>query len=97
MPTNTRAVEFPTAGVLPLDKERRRWERVTAIVLTGTRRDQDVSQQELAARLGWTRNMVANLESGRRSVRLSDYSNRLVLQYQRRNTAAEDYAVGQAR
>jgi len=58
---------------LSLDKERRRWERVTAIVLTGTRRDQDVSQQELADRLGWTRNMIANLESGRRSLRLSDF------------------------
>lgn len=55
-----------------LEKERLRWERVTAIVLTGTRRDMDVSQHELAARLGWTRNMIANLESGRRSLRLSD-------------------------
>jgi transcriptional regulator with XRE-family HTH domain len=58
---------------LSFEKERRRWERVTAIVLTGTRRDQDVSQQELATRLGWTRNMIANLESGRRSLRLSDF------------------------
>ena len=55
-----------------LEKERLRWERVTAIVLTGTRCDMDVSQHELAARLGWTRNMIANLESGRRSLRLSD-------------------------
>jgi transcriptional regulator with XRE-family HTH domain len=55
-----------------LARQRVRWERVTAIVLTGTRRDQDTSQHELAARLGWTRNMIANLESGRRSLRLSD-------------------------
>jgi transcriptional regulator with XRE-family HTH domain len=59
-------------NTLSLEKERLRWERVTAIVLTGTRRDLDVSQQELASRLGWTRNMIANLESGRRSLRLSD-------------------------
>lgn len=55
-----------------LVRERMRWERVTAIVLTGTRRDQDTSQHELAVRLGWTRNMIANLESGRRSLRVSD-------------------------
>jgi transcriptional regulator with XRE-family HTH domain len=52
---------------------RERWERVTSIILAGTRRDLDVSQQELATRLGWTRNMIANLESGRRSLRLSDF------------------------
>jgi transcriptional regulator with XRE-family HTH domain len=56
----------------PLQKERARWERVAAIVLTGTRRDLDVSQRELASRLGWTRNMVANLESGRRSLHVTD-------------------------
>ena len=54
------------------DEVRARWERTAAIVLTGTRRQLNVSQQELADRLGWTRNMVANLESGRRSMRLSD-------------------------
>jgi transcriptional regulator with XRE-family HTH domain len=32
-----------------------------------------MSQRELAARMGWTRNMIANLESGRRSVRLIDF------------------------
>jgi transcriptional regulator with XRE-family HTH domain len=56
-----------------LAQERARWERVTAIVLTGTRHEQDVSQQELANRLGWTRNMIANIESGRRSLRMSDF------------------------
>jgi transcriptional regulator with XRE-family HTH domain len=57
----------------PLQTQRARWERVAAIVLTGTRNDLDVSQRELAARLGWTRNMIANLETGRRSVALSDF------------------------
>jgi transcriptional regulator with XRE-family HTH domain len=56
-----------------LQKERARWERVAAIILNGTRRDLDVSQRELAARLGWSRNMIANLETGRRSVHLSDF------------------------
>jgi transcriptional regulator with XRE-family HTH domain len=53
-------------------RERERWERLIGIVLTGTRRDLDLSQQTVAERLGWTRNMVANLESGRRSLRLTD-------------------------
>lgn len=55
-----------------LTQERERWERLIGIVLTGTRRDLDLSQRTVAERLGWTRNMVANLESGRRSLRLSD-------------------------
>jgi transcriptional regulator with XRE-family HTH domain len=54
-------------------RERARWERIAATVLTATRKNMDISQQELAARTGWTRNMIANLESGRRSLRLSDF------------------------
>jgi transcriptional regulator with XRE-family HTH domain len=54
-------------------KERARWDRVAAIILTSTRRDLELSQRELANRLGWTRNMVANLESGRRTLHLSDF------------------------
>jgi transcriptional regulator with XRE-family HTH domain len=56
-----------------LQKQRARWERIAAIVLTATRNDLDVSQRELAARLGWTRNVIANLETGRRSLTLSDF------------------------
>lgn len=52
---------------------RQRLERVIPVIMVGTRRDLDVSQTELARRMGWTRNMVANLESGRRSVRLTDF------------------------
>ncbi len=54
------------------EKIARRWERVAAIVITTTRRHKGVSQQELADKLGWTRNMLANLESGRRGVRFGD-------------------------
>jgi transcriptional regulator with XRE-family HTH domain len=56
-----------------LQKQRARWERVAAIVLTATRNDLDVSQRELAARLEWTRNVIANLETGRRALTLSDF------------------------
>jgi|SRR5579871_4768646 len=53
-------------------KRGERWNAVAATILCGTRRELNVSQQELADRLGWTRNMIANLESGRRPFRLSD-------------------------
>ena len=46
---------------------------MATIVLVATRTDLDVSQRDLAARLGWTRNMIANLETGRRRVGLSDF------------------------
>lgn len=56
-----------------LEKRRARLERVIAIVLAGTRNDLDVSQRELAARLGWTRNVIANLETWRRSLSFCDF------------------------
>jgi transcriptional regulator with XRE-family HTH domain len=52
---------------------RLRLEKTISIVLAGTRNDFDVSQRELAARIGWTRNMVANIETQRRSTRLVDF------------------------
>lgn len=56
-----------------LEKDRARWERVAGIVLAGTRRDLEVSQRELAHRLGWSRNMIANIETGRRSMNLGEF------------------------
>ena len=56
-----------------LEKERAHWEHVAGIVLAGTRRDLDVSQRELAHRLGWSRNMIANIETGRRSMNLGEF------------------------
>lgn len=43
------------------------------IILRATRLDLDLSQDKLAAPLGWTRNMVANLESGRRTLTFADF------------------------
>jgi transcriptional regulator with XRE-family HTH domain len=54
------------------DEIERRWSRAASTVMAATRRHKDVAQQDLADKLGWTRNMVANLESGRRSVHFSD-------------------------
>ena len=44
-----------------------------ATILKASREDSDVRQKELAHRLGWTRNMIANLETERRSVGLCDF------------------------
>ena len=43
------------------------------IILKATRVDSDISQEKLAGILGWTRNMVANLESGRRTLTFADF------------------------
>jgi transcriptional regulator with XRE-family HTH domain len=52
--------------------DRERLSRVIRTVISASRRDLDVSQEELAARLGWSRNQVANAEAGRRAVQLID-------------------------
>lgn len=53
-------------------RERARWDRVSALVVSALRDDLDVTQQALADRMGWTRNTVANAERGRRHLRISD-------------------------
>jgi transcriptional regulator with XRE-family HTH domain len=58
---------------LPLQSYADRLKRTVVIVLKGSRTDLDLSQWELADRLGWTRNTIANIESGRRAVHLLDF------------------------
>jgi len=74
VPRKPRPTPLAAGGIAPKEiaEKRERWERLAGIVIAGTRRDLGVSQPELATRLGWTRNMVANIESSRRSARLSD-------------------------
>jgi transcriptional regulator with XRE-family HTH domain len=55
------------------DAERARLQRISRIVLKVTRNDMNVSQRELAKRLSWTRNQVANLETGRRGIGIEDF------------------------
>ena len=45
----------------------------SCLILRATRKDLDMSQETLAGRLGWTRNMVANLEGGRRTLTFADF------------------------
>jgi DNA-binding XRE family transcriptional regulator len=53
--------------------DRIRLERVIRIVLSASREGLDVSQRELAEKLGWSRNQIANIETGRRAIRLTDF------------------------
>jgi transcriptional regulator with XRE-family HTH domain len=43
------------------------------IVLKASKKDSDRSHQDLATSLGWSRNMIANLEGGRRAVGFVDF------------------------
>jgi predicted DNA-binding protein (UPF0251 family) len=55
------------------DAERRRLRRISRIMLKVARSDMDVSQRELARRLSWTRNQIANYETGRREIGIEDF------------------------
>ena len=52
--------------------ELQHWKRVVRTVVRATRIDSDMSQQELADRLHVTRNVIANMESGRREIQAAE-------------------------
>ena len=56
----------------PPHQERKRWTRKIVAVLKASREDVDVGRAELADWLGFTVNQVANLEYGRRELRVVD-------------------------
>jgi len=49
-----------------------RWARAAVTVLRAARDDADLTQKEMAARLGWSHRQVVNLEHLRRAVRIVD-------------------------
>lgn len=53
--------------------ERDRWQRAARTIIAATRRDLDLTQEQLAERIGWTRDRVAKLESGKSDVKLPDF------------------------
>ena len=54
------------------EAERQRIERIIVAVLKASREDLDISRAELADRLGWKPEQIAELEIGRRIVRAVD-------------------------
>lgn len=53
-------------------QQRRRWIRKIVAILKASREDLDVPRTEVAESLGFTVNQVANLEYGRRELRVID-------------------------
>ncbi len=54
------------------EKEREKWNRAILTVIRAARDDADVTQQELADRLGMTHRQVVNIEHGRRAIHAVD-------------------------
>jgi transcriptional regulator with XRE-family HTH domain len=53
-----------------IEDEEERWARGARTVLQAFRKDADLTQEQLAARMGWTTRMVAGLESGRTAMQI---------------------------
>ena len=51
-----------------LEDEEERWARAARTVLRAFREDADLTQEQLATRVGWTTRQVVNLESGRKAM-----------------------------
>ena len=58
--------------IINVDQELARWRRTFRVVITASRIDADISQQELAHRLHVTRNTIANIEGGRRVLQAAE-------------------------
>jgi DNA-binding XRE family transcriptional regulator len=56
------------------EEQRERWNRAAAAVLSAARRDHEParSQEELAAHVGVTRNVIANIESARKEIGIAE-------------------------
>ena len=53
-------------------KQRESWRKVTASVISAARRDHDLTQKDLAAKLGLTRETIGNMEAARRKIEVGD-------------------------
>lgn len=56
-----------------ISAESRRLDECFRVIVKASREDADVEQKELARRLGVTRNVIANLENGRRVMTVADF------------------------
>ena len=53
-------------------KQRQNWRKIAASVISAARRDHDLTQEQLAAKLGLTRETVGNMEAARRKIEVGD-------------------------
>jgi transcriptional regulator with XRE-family HTH domain len=53
--------------------QREQWHRAAVAVIAATRRDAEIKQDDLAAKLGWSRSKVAKIEAGDRRIELPDF------------------------
>ena len=53
-------------------EQRKHWDRAVVAIWSATRRDLDLTQQQVADKMGWSRATLAGLEAGRRKVEVSD-------------------------
>lgn len=51
----------------------KRWNRAVAAVVSATRRDADLTQQQLAVSMGIHRNTIVRIEAGQRSMTLAEF------------------------
>lgn len=52
--------------------QREHWDRAVVATVSSSRKDMDLTQEELASRMGWSREVLSNIEQGRRAVTVSD-------------------------
>lgn len=52
---------------------RGKWHRAVVVVIAATRREAKLTQQDLAANLGWHRSTIAKIESGERRVDVDEF------------------------
>ena len=55
-----------------IERQRDHLDRAVIATVSSTRKDVDVTQAELAERMAWSREIVSNIEQGRREVSVSD-------------------------
>jgi transcriptional regulator with XRE-family HTH domain len=55
-----------------VQRQREHWDRAVIAAVASSRKDMDVTQAELAERMGWSREVVSNIEQGRRDVTVPD-------------------------
>jgi DNA-binding XRE family transcriptional regulator len=53
-------------------RQREHWDRAVVATVSSSRKDMDLTQEELAERMGWSREVLSNIEQGRRAVSVSD-------------------------